>query len=210
MLPISEIKNNTIILKDWWLRAILKVTGLNLDLKNFEEQEIILQQYKRFLNGLNFPIQLLIRNTYLDLSNYLNYTRDNLKQIDNNTLKQQGEEYLKFLGNIDLQQWLIYVKEFYIVVPFYEGEQDKKQINKPRWGKIMSVLNAKDNIENVIARYRDFLKGESQLQTRCNLISEWLNGIGIPTERLTTSQTINLIFRFYNPLIHSSQAELSE
>lgn len=34
MLPISEIKNNTIILKDGGIRAILKVSGLNLDLKN--------------------------------------------------------------------------------------------------------------------------------------------------------------------------------
>ena len=38
MLPISEIKNNTLILKDAGIRAILKVTGLNLDLKNGDEQ----------------------------------------------------------------------------------------------------------------------------------------------------------------------------
>jgi hypothetical protein len=50
MLPISEIKNDTIILKDGGIRAILKVDGVNLDLKNFEEQEILLEQYKRFLN----------------------------------------------------------------------------------------------------------------------------------------------------------------
>ena len=42
MLSISEIKNDTIILKDGWLRSILKITGLNLDLKNYDEQQIIL------------------------------------------------------------------------------------------------------------------------------------------------------------------------
>ena len=71
MLPISEIKNDTIILKDSGIRAILKVTGLNLDLKNFDEQQIVLEQYKRFLNGLDFPMQILIRNTYLETRSHL-------------------------------------------------------------------------------------------------------------------------------------------
>ena len=71
MLPISEIRDGTIILKDGGLRGILKVEGLNLDLKNADEQAIVLEQYKRFLNGLDFPIQILVRNTYLDLTDYL-------------------------------------------------------------------------------------------------------------------------------------------
>jgi len=50
MLSISEIKSDTIILKDGGIRAILKVSGLNLDLKNFDEQNIIIEQYKKFLN----------------------------------------------------------------------------------------------------------------------------------------------------------------
>ena len=71
MLPISEIKDGVIILKDGGLRSILRVEGLNLDLKNYDEQQVVLEQYKRFLNGLSFPIQILIRNTYLDLTDYL-------------------------------------------------------------------------------------------------------------------------------------------
>jgi hypothetical protein len=89
MLPISEIKNNTIILKDGGLRAILKITGLNLDLKNYDEQQIVLEQYKKFLNGLQFPMQILIRNTYLDLTKYLSYMNKNLSAIDNPALKSQ-------------------------------------------------------------------------------------------------------------------------
>ena len=68
MLPISEIKNWIVILKDGGLRSIIKVEWLNLDLKNYDEQQVILEQYKRFLNWLSFPIQILVRNTYLDLT----------------------------------------------------------------------------------------------------------------------------------------------
>ncbi|MEI6118332.1 MAG: hypothetical protein WCP92_03670 [bacterium] len=50
MLPISEIRNDTLIMKDGGLRSILRINGINLDLKNGEEQQIVLEQYKKFLN----------------------------------------------------------------------------------------------------------------------------------------------------------------
>ncbi len=206
MLPISEIRNDTIIMKDGGLRCILKINGINLDLKNGDEQQIVLEQYKKFLNGLEYPIQIVVRNTFLDLSNYLNYIRGNIDPIENPVLKKQGEAYFRFLQNIDMQQWLIFNKEFYIVVPYYVDEQDKGQIQKSRWSKLLDILNAKDTVEKVVARYRQFLKGRSSLDTRVNLIIEGLNGMGIGAEKIGTSDIISLIFRCYNPLIHSSQS----
>lgn len=89
MLPISEIRNDTIIMKDGGLRSILRINGVNLDLKNFDEQQIVLEQYKKFLNGLEFPMQILVRNTFLDLSNYLTYIKEKLDVIENPVLKSQ-------------------------------------------------------------------------------------------------------------------------
>ena len=86
MLPISEIRNDTIIMKDGGLRAILRINGINLDLKNGDEQQIVLEQYKKFLNGMEYPIQILVRNTFLDLSNYLTYIQGNLQNIENPVL----------------------------------------------------------------------------------------------------------------------------
>ncbi|MDO4713810.1 MAG: hypothetical protein Q4B28_04095 [bacterium] len=82
MLPISEIKEGYCILKDGGIRAILKAEGINLDLKNFDEIQTILEQYKRFLNSLEFPLQFLVRNTYLDLREYLNYISTNVEALD--------------------------------------------------------------------------------------------------------------------------------
>jgi len=105
---------------------------------------------------------------------------------------------------------LIYNKEFYIIVPYYEGEQDKTQIQRSRWGKLLDVLNAKDSVEKVVQRYRQFLKGRNMLDTRVNLIIDGLNGMGIGAEKITTSDIISLIFRCYNPLLHSSQASITK
>jgi hypothetical protein len=70
------------------------------------------------------------------------------------------------------------------------------------------VLNAKDTVEKIVSRYRVFLKGKNSLDTRINLIVDGLNGMGIGAERVNTSDIISLLFRCYNPLLHSSQATL--
>jgi hypothetical protein len=210
MLPISEIRDGVAILKDGGLRGIIRVEGLNLDLKNFDEQNVILEQYKRFLNGLSFPIQILVRNTYLDLTDYLSYIRANLQEIDNPAMKYQGQSYLSFLEGIDAQQGLIFVKEFYVVVPFYTNEQDSQQVNKSWRDKFMNVLNAKDDVEVIVERYRRFLQGQKQLQTRVNLLIEGLAGLNIQSDQLTSSEIVSLLFRMYNPLLDSSQAKFVE
>ena len=206
MLPISEIKNGIVILKDGWLRSIIKVEWLNLDLKNYDEQQVILEQYKRFLNWLAFPIQILVRNTYLDLTEYLSYLKKNLKEIDNPALKNQGQSYVSFLEWIDNQQGLIYVKEFYVVIPYYWDERDAEQVNRSWWDKFLNVLNAKDDVEMIVERYRTFIKNEQNIQTRENVLIAWLNDLWMSAERLDTAGVVSLLFRMYNPLLDSSQA----
>lgn len=206
MLPISEIKNGIIILKDGWLRSVLKVDWLNLDLKNYDEQQVILEQYKRFLNWLSFPIQILVRNTYLDLTEYLWYLRKNLKDIDNAALKKQWNSYVSFLEWIDNQQWLIYVKEFYIIVPYYQDELDADQINRSWRDKFLNILNAKDDVEMIVQRYRSFIKNEQSIQTRENVLIAWLNDLWMSAERIDTAGIVSLLFRMYNPLLDSAQA----
>jgi len=210
MLPISEIKNWIVILKDWGLRSIIKVEWLNLDLKNYDEQQVILEQYKRFLNWLAFPIQILIRNTYLDLTEYLSYLKKNLKEIDNPALKNQWSNYITFIEWIDNQQWLIYVKEFYIIIPYYWDERDAEQVSRSRWDKFLNILNSKDDVEMIVERYRTFIKYEQNIQTRENVLIAWLNDLWMSAERLDTAGAVSLLFRMYNPLLDSSQARFVE
>ena len=205
MLPISEIKDGYAILKDGGIRAVLKADGINLDLKNFNEIQSTLEQYKRFLNGLEFPLQFLVRNTYLDLREYLNYVTTNVEKLDPWALKEQGKNYASFLEDINMKQGLIYVKEFYVIIPYYVNEADTDQVKKPRRSKFMDTLNAKDDIETIVARYRNFVTGQKMLNTRIALIQEGLWGMGIKTELLNTKELISLLFSVYNPLLDSTQ-----
>lgn len=206
MLPISEIRWNTIVLKDGWLRAILKIYWLNLDLKNYEEQQAIIQQYKRFLNWQDFPLQILIRNTYLDLTNYIEYLKDKTSTLDNDVLEMQSSQYMWFLEDINSKQWLIYVKEFYIVVPYYQLEADMS-MRKPWWRKFLDALDKSETPEKVVQRYRTFIKNRKHLDTRCNIVAEWLKSMWIVVERLDLPQIISLLFKVNNPNSHRAQAE---
>lgn len=209
MLPISEIRGDTLILKDGWLRAILKVDGVNLDLKNPDEQQIILERYKRFLNGLDFPIQILVRNTYLDLTPYISYMQGNVSKIENEALKDQWQAYIGFLEQINIAQWLLYVKEFYVIVPLYDTTKGEEAQIKQSWlDKLLKALSAKDSAESIVARYRQFLKTKSLLDTRCSLISEWLWALGMHIDRLWTSEMVSVLFQAYNPSLHKAQSDM--
>lgn len=210
LIPVSEIRWNTLVLKDWGLRAILKVGWLNIDLKNYDEQVAVVEQYKRFLNGLSFPIQVLVRNSYLELSDYISYMKKNVSSIKHDKLKAQWDWYIEFLDDINTQQWLIYVKEFYIVIPYYPSEEDTENTRKPRWQKFMNALSTVETPEKILKRYRNFLKYDKYLDTRVLVTQEWLKGLWMSAERLRLTDIISLLFKAYNPETHKDQANRVE
>ncbi len=208
MLPVSEIRGDTVILKDGGLRAVVRLTGVNLDLRNYDEQEIIAEQYKRFLNGLDFPVQIMIRNTYLELSDFITYVQGNTTKIKTwSLLREQADAYVGFLDQINAKQWLVFFKEFYLIVPYYPLEEDVSNVRKPRWTKFLAALNKSDSPEKIVGRYRSFLRNSQHLDTRVNVSLEWLKGVGIYGERLGLSDLIALLFKCYNPDSHKDQAE---
>jgi hypothetical protein len=211
MLPISEIRGDTVILKDGGLRAVVRLTWVNLDLRNYDEQEVIAEQYKRFLNGLDFPIQIMVRNTYLELSDFITYVQSNTTQIKTGSLlRDQADSYVGFLDQINAKQGLVFVKEFYLIVPYYPLEDDISGVRKPRWTKFLQALNRTDSAEKIVSRYRSFLKNNQHLETRVNVSLEGLKWVGIYGERLWLSELIALFFKCYNPDSHKDQAEWVE
>jgi hypothetical protein len=54
-------------MKDGSSRMVLKVNAVNFNLKSEEEQDSIIYSYQRFLNTLNFPIQIIVRSLKVDI-----------------------------------------------------------------------------------------------------------------------------------------------
>ena len=53
-IPIKDIENGIVVLKDGSLRSIIMASSLNFALKGDEERNSIIFQFQNFLNSLDF------------------------------------------------------------------------------------------------------------------------------------------------------------
>ncbi len=171
-LPIKEIKNGVVILKQGGWRRVLIVSSINFDLMSGEEREAVIFQFQNFLNSLDFEIQIVVQSRKLSLKKYIKNLEDLQKKQDNELLEIQTEEYKNFIIALSEMANLI-SKNFYIVVPFYPPV---KEMNKD-----------------------EFLKWRSQLDIRCEYIINGLRPIGINAEILESEELVELFWSFYNP-----------
>jgi hypothetical protein len=65
-IPIQEIRDGVIILKNGGMRAIILASSLNFALKSQDEQSSILMQFQNFVNSLDFSIQIFVQSKKLD------------------------------------------------------------------------------------------------------------------------------------------------
>lgn len=70
-LPFSQIRENIVIMKDNSARVVMRCSTINFLLKSSEEQDAIIISFQRFLNSLDFPVQIMVRSTKLDIDGYL-------------------------------------------------------------------------------------------------------------------------------------------
>lgn len=206
-LKISEIRWDAVVMKDESLRAIIKCSWMNIDLKNSEEEQIIAERYSRILNSLDFPIQILIRSTYLDLSDYIDYIGVNVNKIENEVLKWQWEQYFEFIKKLNDSQWLLFTKEFYIVVPYYNFD-DNKKTRENQFEKLMKAFSKTDTAESIAKSLRSLQKDRKHLNQRCSLLQSWLQWIWLETKRLDFNELVSLFFEVYNPLSLKKQSEI--
>ena len=206
-LNIDEIRWDTIIMKDGGLRAIIKCSWLNIDLKNSEEEQIVAEKYARILNSIDFPIQILVRSTNLDLSDYLDYVKKNINNIDNEVLKWQWEQYFEFLNKLNQSQWLLFTKEFYVIVPYYWFEESKN-IKESQFNKFISALSNTQSAESIANNLRTLYKNKKHLNQRCSLLQNWLQWLWLETKKLWFEEIVGLLFEVYNPLAIKKQSEV--
>ncbi|MDD5026371.1 MAG: hypothetical protein PHH13_03265 [Candidatus Peribacteraceae bacterium] len=198
-IPIAEIRNDTVLLKNAGLRAVLLVDPLNFNLKSETEQEGIIAGYQNFLNTLSFPIQIIIRSTKVNIDPYIGQIKSKAEKHTNPLLKEQAYAYAAFIEKLvdvaDIMQ-----KRFYLVVP-----QDDKPANQNTLSQFFSWMNADDTALKVTERNKQFLERSILLRDRVNLVQSGLHNVGIVSRRLSTHELIELYYELYNPKTSQEQ-----
>ncbi|MDO8648907.1 MAG: hypothetical protein Q7R81_03925 [Candidatus Peregrinibacteria bacterium] len=192
-LPIAEIRNDTVLLKNGGMRAILLVEAINFNLKSEAEQQGIIAGYQSFVNTLTFPIQIVIRSARLNIDPYLSQLRTIASMQQNELLRNQTVAYASFVEHLvdvaDIMQ-----KHFYIVVPMDTSTHKKTFLEK-----FFEWMHQDDTVARASQRNREFLDHSKELQDSIELISTGLENIGLKTRRVLTHELVELYYQIYNP-----------
>ena len=114
LLPLDEIAGDVLRLRGGDYRAVLQAGSVNFALKSETEQESILAGYRRFLNGLAYPLQVLVRVVPTDVEGYLAGVR--AARAGSDTLRRLALDHEAFVRRIARERTLL-DRRFYVVVP---------------------------------------------------------------------------------------------
>lgn len=196
-LLISEIKQDTVVLKDGTLRGVLMVSSINFALKNEDEQTAIISNYVSFLNSLDHPLQIIIQSRKLQIKPYMDRLLEQEHKQTNELLRIQIADYRAFVNEL-VSLGEIMSKQFYVVVP-YDPRSNKSKGFFDRLGEVLSPANA------IKVKGEKFTKRKADLESRVRQVESGLSSIGLTTVRLDTQSLIELYFSTYNTDIALSQ-----
>jgi len=201
-LPISEIKNDIVILKDGTLRKVLLISSINFALKSEDEQKAIISGYVQFLNTLDWPIQIVIQSRKLDIKEYISKLRQLAKVQTNELLKIQTEEYTNFVEQmIELAE--IMEKKFFVIIPYSPFSKKTKKNFFTRFTEVISPGRVIKLKSEKLAKYQE------ELERRSSIAMGGLTSLGLKVVPLDTQSLIELYYQIYNPS-RSNQKKIGE
>jgi len=196
-LDIVGIRNDTIVLRDGTLRAIIMVFSMNFSLKSQEEQNSVIWGYQSLLNSLNFPVQFMIQSRELNIEPYLNSLAELEAKQTNELLRIQTIEYREYVS--ELVEWgQIMRKRFYVVISYALVEAKEESF----LSKIRAILRP---AEIVHQSEKNFLRYKNLLDQRVARMDGLLNSIGLKSVHLNTQELIELFYNVYNPFVSKTQ-----
>jgi len=157
-LDIAEIKEDSVIMKDGTLRAVLMVSSINYALKAQDEQDALISGYMDFLNSFDFPFQIVIQSRKLNMEKYLGNLKVLEKAQKNELLKAQMAAYREYVGEL-IEIGEIMTKSFYVVIPLSPYKADKKSF----WTKLTELFTPGVVIKLSKKRFNDLQRDISCL-----------------------------------------------
>lgn len=193
-VPIKEVRDGIVILKDGSLRALLMASSINLALKSADEQQAIIGQFQNFLNSLEFVAQFFVESRQLDIRPYIALLEERYTKELDDLMKIQIREYIAFIKDFT-QRADIMTKNFFIVVPY-----DPALI--ARGGGIAGTIGtltgrtpggAGPLTDEQFEQYR------TQLEQRISVVEQGLVRTGVRIVKLGTEEVIELFYKLFNP-----------
>jgi type IV secretory pathway VirB4 component len=184
-VPIKEIRDGIVTLKNGSINAILMISSVNFTLKSQDEQEAIIFQFQNFLNSLDFSIQISIQSRALDIRPYIASLEERYKNELGDLMKIQIREYINFVKNF-VDQSSIMTKNFFVIIPFSPAiiDANKNPFDKKNPSK---------------EKFNNFEENRTQLEQRISTVSQGLTRCGLRSIQLGTEEIVELFYKIFNP-----------
>jgi len=190
-LPIEDIIDDIVLLKDGNCAMILQVSSVNFDLLSEKEQLALVYAYGNILNSLNFPIQIVIRTKMKDISQYLSNLKNYEKQQNHPLLKERIKSYQKFIEET-VKRNEVLSKTFYLVIPFSVYELGIGAL-VPRGSK------------RTLDKQTVLSKAKPSLETKRDHLIRLFSRIGLDIKPLNNKEIIELFYSIYNEEVADQQ-----
>ena len=200
-VPVKEIRNGVVILKDGGYRGILMCSSVNFALKSEDEQRAIIGGFQNMLNTLDFSIQIVVHSRKMDIRPYLALLEERMDKQSSELMRIQLREYMQFVQSF-IEGTDIMTKLFYVVVPYSAAPVSAVSGALPFLQKEKSVQPSEGPVD-AFAEYR------AQLEQRMALVGSALAGSGVRAVPLGTEEIIELLYRSFNPSEHETPIRFS-
>ncbi|MDQ5893042.1 MAG: hypothetical protein QG640_52 [Patescibacteria group bacterium] len=189
-VPIQEIRDGIVILKDGSMRAIILASSLNFALKSGDEQNAIISQFQNFLNSLDFSIQIFVQSKRLDIRPYIALLEERYKEQVTELMKIQTREYIEFIKTF-VDNSNIMTKGFFIVIPYMPPTLTATK------NPLTSFM--KKGANDKLLENQKFEEYRSQLEQRVGVVEQGLVRCGIRVAELGTEEVVELYYKIFNP-----------
>lgn len=186
-VPIKEVRDGVVVLKDGSLRGVFMASSINLSLKSQDEQASVLFQFQNFLNALDFSVQLFTQSRELDIRPYLALLEERYTEQQTELMRVQVREYIDFVRSFT-EAANIMSKNFFIVVPYTPALIDVSKGGLNPFSKKQS-----DEDKNLT-----FEEHRSQLEQRMASVENGISRTGVRVARLGTEEVIELFYKLFN------------
>lgn len=190
-LPVSEVRDGVVVLKDGSLRAILLASSINFALKSEDEQTAFIVQFQNFLNSLDFSAQIFVQSRMLDIRPYVATLEAAYKEQLDDLMRIQIREYIEFVKSFT-EAANIMTKNFFVVVPYSPIVDVTKK-------GALALLPFGKKKENKEEANRSFEEQVTQLEQRIGIVQQGLVRTGVRTVQLGTEEAIELLYKMFNP-----------
>jgi len=200
-LPIEDVIDGIVMMKDGSCSIVLSVSSVNFDLLSEPEQSALVFAYGGILNSLNFPIQIIIQSHSKDVSSYLKNLENIQEKQVNPQLKERIKQYRKFIEET-VKKNDVLSKSFYIAVSFSVLELGIKT-----GGVKGAMMFLPKNKKQELPFTKEYIleKAKASLEPKRDHLVRLFSRLGLEIEPLNNKELIDLFYRTYNEEVAINQ-----